>query len=86
MCYIHRTPPLPLGGLKGDLGSRLVSYILYCQGAPCQFVVMQHFSSAIDSHAVAEGSIDLEELEDDFTTFYVAGMSDSYNTWYYLLT
>lgn len=47
---------------------------------------MQHFPSAIDLHTVAEGSIDLEELEDDFTTFYVAGMSDSYNTWYCLGT
>ena len=40
------------------------------------------FDSAINSHAVTEGSVDLEELEDDFTTFYVAGMSDRmrYNT------
>lgn len=40
------------------------------------------FDSAIVSLAVAEGSVDLEELEDDFTTFYVAGMSDTYNTRY----
>ena len=71
--------------LKG--AGKLYCLCWYGQDAKCSvktiiFFFSLIFDSAINSHAVAEGSVDFEELEDDFTTFYVAGMSDRmrYNT------